>query len=493
MEATFLGHQTWLISHDGSGVLVDPVLTDTFGHSDAISSLVFPPRRIDVAAMPPVDAVVLSHEHSDHFTFESFAALPRETPVYVGPLMVSPVADAIESMGFAVHRLLPSQWVSAGALEFCLFAVAEDSFWEQRVVQVYVRPREVAHRAVFVGIDAAISPFLIDAVKAGEIENPRLVISANNSQIVPKGGKSIFTNPLEDIGEVDEGPYVGLDVLDALTLTYTKDLPPGCEVAIMGDGLVHARQQFGPYLVSDHRRLAEIANRLSVKPWVHGSRPGDALVIDEDGITRTSVDWIEIDRDREQALLQQQRAFVENPTEPQFQPVLESTGRLGTRVPDVLDELRWLGHAFALSKLALLGHKLHEYLNGALGSRRFVLRLVADHGATVQVAYDHAEARFVPDQTPVSELLETFPFGLEMYLADFVGILDGRIQVWDLDGTAVNAWALRGAVTEGPAAFMFAALGEQVRPDLAARTYIRALERLSITPNRKLLERAERL
>jgi hypothetical protein len=494
MEATFLGHQTWLITHAGTSVLVDPVLTETFGHSEAISARVFPPRTIDVASMPKIDAIVLSHEHADHFTFESFAALPRKAPVLVGMLMPMVVTDALESMGFHVKRVLSSDWTRIGKLEVRLFAVAmPESFWEQRVTQVYLRPRGLKRRGIYIGVDAALSPFLAGEVERGETEPPRLVVVANNSQIVPTGGRSIYSNPLDEVTDDDEeGPFVGLDLLDALTLSYVEALPTGsCDVAIAGNGFVHTRQPFGPYLLSDNRRLAEIANRLSVRPWVHGPRPGERLVIDEDRITQDAVSWVELDRSAEQVLLEKHRAFRARPTETAPKAVLDGRGdSAGGRRSEVMAELGRLGDMFPFSPLAAMTHRIHEYLGGALGARRFVLRLVADPGKSIQVAYDHSAAAFVPDDTPADKLLETFPFGLELFLVDFLGILDGQLQIWDLDGRAISAWHFGGAVTEGPVALLFAALGEQVRPDLTARIYARALRRLAIEPKRELLERA---
>ena len=64
MEITFLGHQSWLISHESTHVLVDPILADRFGSNDGIE--IYPPRTIDIEHFPPVSAIFLSHEHSDH-------------------------------------------------------------------------------------------------------------------------------------------------------------------------------------------------------------------------------------------------------------------------------------------------------------------------------------------------------------------------------------------------------------------------------------------
>jgi L-ascorbate metabolism protein UlaG (beta-lactamase superfamily) len=63
-EVTFLGHQGWQLSADGTNLLLDPLLCEGFGHDPRGNGFdVFPPRQIDFARCPPIDAVLFSHEH----------------------------------------------------------------------------------------------------------------------------------------------------------------------------------------------------------------------------------------------------------------------------------------------------------------------------------------------------------------------------------------------------------------------------------------------
>src|SRR4051812_36110603 len=117
MELTFLGHQSWMIEHGSTCVLLDPVLAPNFGHTPNVDFRVWPPRRIRVAEMPPVHAIFLSHEHLDHFHLPSLDLLPRATPFYVGPLMPAVVVRAVEALGFSVQRLALEAPLRVGALE----------------------------------------------------------------------------------------------------------------------------------------------------------------------------------------------------------------------------------------------------------------------------------------------------------------------------------------------------------------------------------------
>src|SRR5881398_2474292 len=75
---TFLGHQGWMMRCGTSCVLVDPLLCEEFGAVHALEYRVHPPRVFAPETFPAVDAVILSHEHDDHFDIPSLARLSGE-------------------------------------------------------------------------------------------------------------------------------------------------------------------------------------------------------------------------------------------------------------------------------------------------------------------------------------------------------------------------------------------------------------------------------
>jgi hypothetical protein len=122
LATTFLGHQGWLVQGADAAVLFDPLLCDDFGAAHALEYRVWPPRAIDFAAFPPLDAVVLSHEHDDHFDLPSLAKLDRAIPVYLSARSSRAAREILAAMGFAVHALVPGAPVRFGDLEVVPFA-----------------------------------------------------------------------------------------------------------------------------------------------------------------------------------------------------------------------------------------------------------------------------------------------------------------------------------------------------------------------------------
>lgn len=102
MQVTFLGHQGWHFARNGRGFLLDPILEE-FGNG-AARLPVWPPRRLDLALFEPLEAAIISHEHADHFSLETLAALPRRCRIWIPDLASAAMGTAIREMGFQVDR-----------------------------------------------------------------------------------------------------------------------------------------------------------------------------------------------------------------------------------------------------------------------------------------------------------------------------------------------------------------------------------------------------
>ena len=95
MKVTLLGHQSWMITYNKTNVLIDPVLYEGFGSQDDNSIEIYPPRKIEFENIPKIDAIILSHEHSDHFHIPTLLKF-KKVPIIVSSIMVNCVLDVLD-------------------------------------------------------------------------------------------------------------------------------------------------------------------------------------------------------------------------------------------------------------------------------------------------------------------------------------------------------------------------------------------------------------
>lgn len=485
MELTFIGHQSWAISENNTYVLLDPLLLSAFGDFDNTKAIIYPPRDVDLGRMPSISAVIISHEHHDHFDIPSIDRLSRSIPFYLGDLVPSCVELAIQALGFTVHRVVPCKFFNIGDLDFALYPSASETvFWERRVYQVFTCPSGSYEKGVFIGVDALISNLFVEAVDRNLIPTPVAAIISNNSMIPPPGAVGSYSNllPIDPAGGRTWVGFSGVSLLNDLLNEYMGSLPRVSNVIICGNGFLSISQPFGPYLFSDNQKLCKHANELSFDKVSYGPYPGDILKLDGNSISCSTADWIQINVAKKLELDAKQKSFLESPSipntiKPIFAPYANES-EVGSAVRIVESELLHIGRSLLVSKMGELMISVNEYLNGSLGPNRFLFRFLVGSGAdALQYSFNLRESRFVLDQTPAEIVLETFPFGCEVYLQDFVAVIEGKMAIWDLVGHSLRSWFL-GSIYENAVAFLLIYFGEQSRPDLAMMIYKERISRL---------------
>lgn len=83
---------------------------------------VWPPRLFDFQSFPPLDAVVISHEHEDHFNLPSLNLLDRSVPVLLSGRSSVAARTVLAEMGFSTELLIPGEGREIGSLQLMAFS-----------------------------------------------------------------------------------------------------------------------------------------------------------------------------------------------------------------------------------------------------------------------------------------------------------------------------------------------------------------------------------
>ena len=183
-RTTWLGHSTVLLELDGVRVLTDPVWSERISPFGVAAPKRFQPVPIAIEALPPLDAIVISHDHFDHLDSPTVVALaaaqraPFVTPLGVGMYL--------EAWGIPPDRIIELDWyehVTLGDLR--LTATPSQHFsgrvgkrnrtlWASFVI-------ETARRRVFFSGDTALTPEFADIrAKLGPFDLVMLEIGGFN-------------------------------------------------------------------------------------------------------------------------------------------------------------------------------------------------------------------------------------------------------------------------------------------------------------------------
>jgi hypothetical protein len=107
LRTTWLGHSTVLIEIDGLRVLTDPVWGLRASPSQWAGPKRFQPVPVAIRSLPPLDAVVTSHDHYDHLDYTSIRALAQRDVPFVTSLGVG---AHLEAWGVPAHRIIELDW-----------------------------------------------------------------------------------------------------------------------------------------------------------------------------------------------------------------------------------------------------------------------------------------------------------------------------------------------------------------------------------------------
>jgi L-ascorbate metabolism protein UlaG (beta-lactamase superfamily) len=114
LRATWLGHSTVLIEIDGVRLLTDPVWGARASPSQWVGPKRFQPAPVALKALPPIDAVLLSHDHYDHLCHPTVRALAKTGVPFVTSLGVG---AHLEAFGVPPDRIVELEWWQSHRLQ----------------------------------------------------------------------------------------------------------------------------------------------------------------------------------------------------------------------------------------------------------------------------------------------------------------------------------------------------------------------------------------
>ncbi|MGW4054108.1 MBL fold metallo-hydrolase [Streptomyces sp. NPDC004779] len=107
LRITWLGHSSVLAEIDGVRILFDPVWGERCSPFSFVGPKRLHPAPAPLAALGPVDVVVISHDHYDHLDLPTIKALAGSDTLFAVPLGVG---AHLERWGVAASRLRELDW-----------------------------------------------------------------------------------------------------------------------------------------------------------------------------------------------------------------------------------------------------------------------------------------------------------------------------------------------------------------------------------------------
>ena len=107
LTVTWLGHSSVVLELDGVRVVTDPMLSKRASPFQAMGPARFHRAPVTVDALPPLDAVIISHDHYDHLDMHTVAALAARDLRFIVPLGVG---AHLEAWGVRTEKITELEW-----------------------------------------------------------------------------------------------------------------------------------------------------------------------------------------------------------------------------------------------------------------------------------------------------------------------------------------------------------------------------------------------
>ena len=415
---TFLGHQGWMVRAGNSCVLVDPLLCENFGDIHALEYRVYPPRLLRPELFPAVDALILSHEHDDHFDIASLARVDRRIPVFLSAHSSSAAFAILREMGFSVSPLVPGVAVDVGELQLIPFSgdhVSVNCADEWDALPFLIRDK-AGDGSFFSMVDVMMLPAHLEWAKAWAAR-PGLVTWSNNAI----DWSHMSGQAAADVGT--EQCFRNMGTAHKL-ITSSWGKPSAMLICAGGFSFTGERAAYNERVFwVDTEAVCRQLSRLYPDEGFFAATPGQTFsmqgnrllkVADSTPFLATPPRWQWPVRGRNPRL-----------TMPDFAP---ATGRRDL-LPGDAERLRKSLDELAVALVGgILFRSLHSMLAGEASGRRPTFALVLRHGAQGEkevLEYDASACSFVPGIS--THTADAYLAGWECWATDLLAVLQGEM------------------------------------------------------------------
>lgn len=130
-KITLVGSAALLIEWNGFNILTDPWLERLAVFDSWIN---YPPSGIKVSDLPKIDAIWISHEHSDHYHEHTLSLLDKNIPVYVPDFDKNRLAKRVEKLGFKNIISMPHGQLFHLTDKIKAISFASGSIWNDNIL-----------------------------------------------------------------------------------------------------------------------------------------------------------------------------------------------------------------------------------------------------------------------------------------------------------------------------------------------------------------------
>lgn len=113
LRVTWLGHSTLLVELDGVRILTDPVWGQRVSPVGFAGPKRFHPVPVRLDQLPPIDAVIVSHDHYDHLDYPTIVELAKTSVPFITSLGVG---AHLEAWGINEARITELDWWESASI-----------------------------------------------------------------------------------------------------------------------------------------------------------------------------------------------------------------------------------------------------------------------------------------------------------------------------------------------------------------------------------------